>query len=99
MLPSMILQNRQLMAGSVYRNRRDLRTKTREFRIPCEKDSTAMVEHDLPALRASAPGEGKDAVVCRRGCLRLLSAPVSRVGDYSWKRPMRLQNKEKTMPH
>jgi hypothetical protein len=57
-----------------------------------------MVEHDLSALRTPASGEDEDAVVLWRGCLRLLSAPVRRVGDFLWKRHMRLRNKEKTMP-
>jgi hypothetical protein len=48
-----------------------------------EKDSMAIAGHDLPSMRTPAFGNGKDAVVFWRGCLRLHSMPDSLVGDLS----------------
>jgi hypothetical protein len=56
-----------------------------------------MVKQNLSALRTAATDENRDAGVHWWGCLRLLSAPVSRGGDLLWKRHTRLQNKEKIM--
>jgi hypothetical protein len=50
-----------------------------------------------PAQTGSVTDEDRDAGVHWWGCLRLLSAPVSRGGDLLWKRHTRLQNKEKIM--
>src|ERR1035437_2645751 len=46
----------------------------------CQQDSTSMVKQDFSALRTAATDEDRDAGVHWWGCLRLLSAPVSRGG-------------------
>ena len=54
-----------------------------------------MVEQGLPVLLTPV---SRDAVVYRRVCLRLHSAPCGRVEDSKYKCFMRLPEKENTLP-